>query len=754
MLMSNMQFASVKMVRKSISGHYIAQCSWAVNVLNSVHDHSSGSRGYCIEHSNDRLTQKVEHGKKEHVANEENFFGISDSYKLQQKRSMSRPDRNIKKDQTQEQPLSRRQRRSQNQKGMVHNYLLSYGNVSIDGNSSKKDQFNTTRPEKSRFVLSQMIYDENYTKNKMNNDTIKKHSPQANYFDEIYFPEQFENEDRYSSGNNSDPLLKDQSIVSKDKCDTNPLQLKVQNNVSNKNSIDRVPTGNLEKCDSLNVIDDEYFGAFVKETKNSKDSTLNSSENWPLSPKKQVDNTEKFFDDEQKRKSDNSLGLIDEQYFSNHIVPDKNHKATKNDQGSFDEFYEQYFDARPFEEQNKKHKNTVLEKNHKDVVADTELKEKKKGKLNTESSYQFLKEQNLKSANRSDHVDSNYENNAYDYAMQIRKEIKQKKESTLEAQSADGFFCGSKPRDSKGFQRPMSPSLNWNKIPKGDAVLEIKKRIIFMNDDFIAIDKPYGIPSIGQSHDFLSIQGLLPALGRRLPGGPMLHMVQGLPRDVTGTLLLARSEHKAAILRDMFNSEEEVIQRYWAITKGVPSPFQGIVDIPMCEAKVRGIHKMVLRPRYTEDIREVTGKKTKNDGIRAETQYRVLDSHLQSALVECELLTNKIKDQLRVHMSNGLNTPIIGDHKYSHFTQLKPQKLYPEQLDALKIRQASVRDLGLHLHCRSIILRNYEGNMIFLSSRPPLHFKNTAEKLKLNLPQRYQKHINNYKKHNKLKKDV
>ena len=67
--------------------------------------------------------------------------------------------------------------------------------------------------------------------------------------------------------------------------------------------------------------------------------------------------------------------------------------------------------------------------------------------------------------------------------------------------------------------------------------------------------------------------------------------------------------------------------------------------------------------------------------------------------------------------------------------------MHKSQLELLKIRQASVRQLGLHLHCRSIILKNYEGKMLFLSSRPPLHFKASAEKLKLTLPQRYQKYI-------------
>lgn len=31
------------------------------------------------------------------------------------------------------------------------------------------------------------------------------------------------------------------------------------------------------------------------------------------------------------------------------------------------------------------------------------------------------------------------------------------------------------------------------------------------------------------------------------------------------------------------------------------------------------------------------------------------------------------KHQIRVHLADGLNTPILGDHKYSHRERLAPQ---------------------------------------------------------------------------------
>ena len=57
---------------------------------------------------------------------------------------------------------------------------------------------------------------------------------------------------------------------------------------------------------------------------------------------------------------------------------------------------------------------------------------------------------------------------------------------------------------------------------------------------------------------------------------------------------LFRTKDKADKIKDLFNQEGEVIQRFWAITKGVPKPTQGTIDIPIGEAKVRKIYKVTL----------------------------------------------------------------------------------------------------------------------------------------------------------------
>ncbi|GFS02282.1 RNA pseudouridylate synthase domain-containing protein 4 [Elysia marginata] len=228
----------------------------------------------------------------------------------------------------------------------------------------------------------------------------------------------------------------------------------------------------------------------------------------------------------------------------------------------------------------------------------------------------------------------------------------------------------------------------------------------------------------GQQHDRLSVSGLLPALVSMLPHSfqaNQLHIVQGLDRDTTGALILAKTPELAQDLKLMYNNSDTCIQRFWAITKGVPKHPDGTVDIPIGEGRIAGRFRPMLRPLYRQSIHPGV-KLSKAPSQAAVTEYKVLSRNETAALIECTPLTTGVKHQLRVHLAHALNTPILGDHKYSHLAKLAPQKLDPDTLARLKIRQAKVRHLSLHLHLRSVVLTNYKGRMIFLTTRPSVNF--------------------------------
>ena len=68
------------------------------------------------------------------------------------------------------------------------------------------------------------------------------------------------------------------------------------------------------------------------------------------------------------------------------------------------------------------------------------------------------------------------------------------------------------------------------------------------------------------------------------------------------------------------------------------------------------------------------------------------------------LLFSAIKHQLRVHLADGLDCPILGDHKYSHFGKLAPQILPTNVLKRFGIPFSKTRVIPMHLHLQSILI--------------------------------------------------
>ncbi|ELU05353.1 hypothetical protein CAPTEDRAFT_152236 [Capitella teleta] len=206
-------------------------------------------------------------------------------------------------------------------------------------------------------------------------------------------------------------------------------------------------------------------------------------------------------------------------------------------------------------------------------------------------------------------------------------------------------------------------------------------------------------------------------------------------------MLLPKNQEYYVRIREMFK-KREVIKKYWMITKGIPNPPEGVIDIPMGEGQVGRYARMTLFPSYDESRKLLfktgegrnAGKRSRKDKWDAVTYYRVLDSNNSTALVECQPETG-IKHQIRCHMAFALNCAILGDHKYSHFSKMAPQKLYPEILQKLGIRQSKVRHLPMHLHARAIVLPNFkDGRNLFISARLPQHFSQNMKWLKLKAP--------------------
>ncbi|NXW57114.1 RUSD4 synthase, partial [Eurystomus gularis] len=264
----------------------------------------------------------------------------------------------------------------------------------------------------------------------------------------------------------------------------------------------------------------------------------------------------------------------------------------------------------------------------------------------------------------------------------------------------------------------------------------LKQETLYQNEEIVVINKPYGLPVHGGPGIKNCVTDVLPILAKMLENmkAQPLHLCHRLDKETTGVMVLARSAEVAERVRLLFKTRQ-VEKTYWAIVLGEPEPPEGIVDIPIVEKEVQSHqshYKMTLAPNYRlspEDRRVVKIRKNRN-AESAVTRYRRLASSSACSLLELQPITG-VKHQIRVHLAYGLGCPILGDHKYSHWSKLAPQKLPAITLRRLKLEQSKARHLPLHLHAHRLSLPL--GQQLDLACKPPLFFQKTLKKLELDI---------------------
>lgn len=171
--------------------------------------------------------------------------------------------------------------------------------------------------------------------------------------------------------------------------------------------------------------------------------------------------------------------------------------------------------------------------------------------------------------------------------------------------------------------------------------------VLYRDADVIVLNKPAGIAVQGGTKTERHIDGMLDALRFDYDEKPRL--VHRLDKDTSGILVLGRSANAAARLAEAFKTRE-AHKIYWAVVVGKPKLLSGKIDAPLSKLSGAG-----------------GGEQMKIDfdnGQRAQTLYRVIDSLGQKAAwLEMSPLTGRTH-QLRVHLAQALNTPIVGDGKY------------------------------------------------------------------------------------------
>ncbi|MAG96816.1 MAG: RluA family pseudouridine synthase [Alphaproteobacteria bacterium] len=218
---------------------------------------------------------------------------------------------------------------------------------------------------------------------------------------------------------------------------------------------------------------------------------------------------------------------------------------------------------------------------------------------------------------------------------------------------------------------------------------ELRARVLYRDDELIAIDKPPGLAVQGGSRTARHLDAMLEAL--RFEADERPRLVHRLDKDTSGVLLLARHGAAARRLTALFR-RQETRKLYWAVVVGQPKPVAGRIDMALAKQPGR---------RGEQVVPDVEGR-------RATTLYSTLEhAGRRAAWLALQPLTGRTH-QLRVHLAE-LGTPILGDGKYGG-------------------QQAFIEGLSrrLHLHARELALPEADGLPSLRAELPP-HMAETFE---------------------------
>jgi 23S rRNA pseudouridine955/2504/2580 synthase len=198
---------------------------------------------------------------------------------------------------------------------------------------------------------------------------------------------------------------------------------------------------------------------------------------------------------------------------------------------------------------------------------------------------------------------------------------------------------------------------------------EIRKLILFEDDSLIALNKPFGLAVQGGEKTTRHLDGMLGSLEK---DGERPRLVHRLDKDTGGLMLVAKTRKAAQALSNLFKGRD-IEKTYWALTAGVPRPYEGTIDLPVAKKMMR------IGDGDQERVAPADGE----DAKKAMSHYQTIEDAGVVAFLAMQPVTGRTH-QLRVHAA-AIGCPVVGDGKYgggaAHIEGVSPK---------------------LHLFCRSM----------------------------------------------------
>ena len=172
-------------------------------------------------------------------------------------------------------------------------------------------------------------------------------------------------------------------------------------------------------------------------------------------------------------------------------------------------------------------------------------------------------------------------------------------------------------------------------------------KILLEDEHLIVVDKPTGLLSIATDKERTKTlyRKVMDYVKETTAGKKRIFIVHRLDRDASGVMVLAKDEKTKRKLQKNWASAEKV---YHAVVEGCPPKTEGTVRNFLCENRAKRV--------YVCD-KDVKGSQ------EAVTHYKVLKGEGLRRLLVVKIETGR-KHQIRVHMADTLNCPIVGDDIY------------------------------------------------------------------------------------------
>ena len=166
-----------------------------------------------------------------------------------------------------------------------------------------------------------------------------------------------------------------------------------------------------------------------------------------------------------------------------------------------------------------------------------------------------------------------------------------------------------------------------NKILKKN----FENSILYENENFLVIDKWFGIATQGGTNINISIDTIIKSIS------PNYNLVHRLDKETTGLLIIAKNLKYTKIFGELFKTQK-LKKIYLALCDGKPRMKESFVDL-------------------------LINSKDKTKKIKTNTFYKMISNNQKNSLIQFNPKTGK-KHQLRL-VAKNLGCPIVGDLKYN-----------------------------------------------------------------------------------------